>query len=91
MRKEFGLTLSEFLRDLGRLSADFQLDDDGRRLCLPWPPGEVEICFGEARPRRLGALCLPLLPVEFRFHNLNADERAGFLRRFERAFQRGGG
>ncbi len=91
MQREFGLTRIEFLRSLRHLTgADGWRERDGGFL-LQLPFGQVEIHLGDAGCRRIGALSLPVLPVEFRFSGVDDEQRAAFLRRFERAFQRGGG
>ena len=42
-------------------------------------------------PRRLGLVEIQRSRVTLAFHGLDAGERDGFLRQFDRAFQRGGG
>ncbi len=90
MRREFGLTRAEFLRCLDRFDPDWRESDDGHVL-LSVPPGWLALHIGEERQRRVGALSLPVLPLEFRFVGVDAVRREAFLRRFDRAFQRGGG
>lgn len=55
---------------------------DGLELLLDWTP---------AGERRIGLLVLPQLWVRYRFVKGDADTRARFLARLDRAMQRGGG
>jgi hypothetical protein len=47
--------------------------------------------LGPERERRLGALCLPVTDVQFRFSGFDQASFKAFIERFDLAFQRGGG
>jgi len=78
--KDMGLDEAEFLRCLPQAFTGLEWRRDGRRA---WTEG-VEITWEPAPPRRIALLELPVLRV-----SLQAPE--AFLRRFDHAFQRGGG
>jgi hypothetical protein len=62
------------------------------RFRLAVPPGHVTIGYAPLPGVRLGGLLdLPRAEVSLDFEGLDAVEQAAFLRRFEIAFQRGGG
>jgi hypothetical protein len=64
---------------------------DGRYL-LSWPDGRsVTLDPGTPRERLLAGLRIPWLQLIFEFRGLNAEDRAAFLARFARCFQKGGG
>lgn len=85
-------TPAEFLRCLqialppgsvDQLRADgCRVRADELELLLDWAP---------AGERRIGLLALPQLQVHYRFARGDADTRAHFLTRLDRAMQRGGG
>jgi hypothetical protein len=54
-------------------------------------PRRVRVRLSPQGERAIGALRLPRTRVELEFENLSEAEIAAFLRRFDRAFQRGGG
>lgn len=61
-------------------------------LALALGPGRVEIAREPLVGVRLGGLLdLPRAAVTLVFHDVSEAERAAFLRRFDFAFQRGGG
>ena len=89
--RQMTLSREEFLRTLpaavGRMPCTIEGDllrlDDGKR-CVTFRLSDVE-------PRRIGALSLPALNVEFLFIGYTKAQRQAFMDRFERYFQRGGG
>ncbi len=91
MQREFGLTRAEFLRSLRHLTGEQGWREQDGGILVSLPVGRVEIRLGAEGWRRIGALRAPLLPVEFLFSGVDDKQRAEFLWRFERAFQRGGG
>jgi hypothetical protein len=86
-----GLTHKEFLRSLPRVVAGLSCQREGSRMLVADPPRQLEILLGPEQQRRLGMLQLPLTEVTLTFVGYTAGERARFLRRFDLAFQRGGG
>ena len=90
---EMGYTTDEFasvlplaMRDwrvTGRSPGWTVIDGDGEML--------AEIAIAPRPERALGALRLPVLQVQIRFHTTLVAKAAELQRRFERGFQRGGG
>ena len=89
--RQMALTHKEFLRTLPAASAGWEHDTAGSRMLLSRNGLRVEIRLGAQRERRIGSLCLPQTEVELRFVGLDEDARRAFLRRFDLAYQRGGG
>jgi len=92
VRRSMALTREEFLRTFPSVleGGSYLIDHDA--LVIDSPPGtSLMITLHSVPERRLGALRLPRLEVEIVFCGYNQDEREGFLQRFSRRFQRGGG
>ena len=91
IRQEMGLSHREFHHSIQPLMADrpWRRTDDTYRIA--WDGGWVELTPGPERQRRMASLVLPRTEVVVRFQGIDADERRRFMRRFEIAFQRGGG
>jgi hypothetical protein len=92
--REMGYTPAEFEQVLVRAFADWRVQAEGTgRWRLAAPDGEVSVAVEiDARaPRRLGALVLPVLAVSLAVHGGDGKALTGFLARFERSFQKGGG
>ena len=85
------LDRAEFLRLLPSALGDVQWRRVGARILVGDSPRRIEIHLGEEAKRKLGALVLPQLDITFHFEGLTAKEIESFLRRFDLAFQRGGG
>lgn len=86
-----GLTHKEFMRTLPAAVAPLQYRLEKDLVLVTHPAGHVEIRLQPATERRLGAFRLPVIPMEFRFIGLDAQQRKAFLERFDLHFQRGGG
>ncbi len=83
-----GFTRREFLRLLPSLG--LTAEGEGRyRAALGG--GEVILELGEQGVRRLGSFTLPELPILIQFRDCDESAVEGFLRRFDRLYQRGGG
>ena len=91
--KEMGVSLPEFLRQLGTLSpaADIRLDGSARRVRLAHAGGLVTISYHPEKPRKLGALTIPVTRVEIRFQGISPVEAGAFLGHWDRTFLRMGG
>lgn len=93
IEKTMSLSRLEFEKSLAALSGgagDVVMGADGVR--LPCGAGHVEVTFEPLPAVRLGGLLeLPRAKVSIVFSGAAAEEREVFLRRFEIAFQRGGG
>jgi hypothetical protein len=86
-----GLSHQEFLRSLPAAAAGMECRVEGADILLSAPEGRVRIELGPERQMRLGSLLLPQTPVRLSFDGFTGESREAFLRRFDVAFQRGGG
>ena len=91
VRRRMGLDRAEFLRSFPPAVAGLEWRVEGAVILVEDPPRRLEIHLGPEQTHRLGALSLPEMEVTLVFRGYSADEQAVFLRRFERAYQRGGG
>jgi len=85
------LTHVEFLRSLPAAAEGWSQRIEGPRILLTRSGHRVEISLGLEGERRIGSLRLPQTDVELRFVGLDDDARRAFLKRFDLAYQRGGG
>lgn len=82
----------EFQKSLGSLAPGTPPPEPGEAVRLPLGSGAVVIGFAALPGMRLGGLLeLPRAQVTLTFEAVPAPERDAFLRRFDVAFQRGGG
>ena len=89
--KLMSTTRPEFERSLALLQPMRPIADDGTT-SLPFEGQEVAIRFEALPPRRLGGLVvMPQARVTIDLSAIADGKRASFLRRFDLAFQRGGG
>lgn len=88
---DLSITRSEFLRILPAAlgGRPFRQRDDG--IEARDGPRQVSIKFLGCGTRSLGSLNLPTLAVSLELDGFTDGERTAFLRRFDQAFQRGGG
>lgn len=63
----------------------------GAQACVTIGDGRLELGWTVLAPRRIALLRMPRLAVHYRFIDVADDERIGFMRRFDRYTQRGGG
>ena len=90
IEKLMSLTPSEFAASAARLAnRDIA---PGESVSEALGTGRVEISCAPSASVRLGGLLeLPRAVVTISFHDVSDDDREAFMRRFELAFQRGGG
>lgn len=89
--KLMSITRGEFELSLAGFDASARLNGEGTAV-IALPGGNACIRFEELPKRRLGGLIhMPQARVTIDLAGVPAAERAEFLRRFEIAFQRGGG
>jgi hypothetical protein len=91
VEKLMTITRAELEASLAKLDPAARLDAAGHaRVRIA---GVAAALTFEALPKRRvgGLISLPQARVTLAFDGTSADERAGFLRRFDIAFQRGGG
>lgn len=86
--KEMALTRAEFVRLLPGAAGDAVVrEEDG-----VFRVGDaVSIALDPLPPRRLGLFTIPAMRVTLRFHGGTDADAQDFVRRFDRAFQKGGG
>lgn len=88
----WGLSLADLERVMPRLIPEATLTRPAGHYLLSWPDGRsVTLDPGTPRERLLAGLRIPWLQLDFEFRGLNAGDRAAFLARFARCFQKGGG
>jgi hypothetical protein len=91
VEKIMSLSPGEFSRSVSVLLAS-GTSALGHNAVIPLGSGCVSIAYEPLPAVRLGALPdLPRARVVLTFENVTAAERADFMRRFDIAFQRGGG
>ncbi len=89
--KEMGITHADFMRDLPR-ALDGSPVVDGRRIVMDKGPGRrLEITFSEEGRRRIAGIELPVTHVMLRFTGFEDGDVETVMKRFNRAYQRGGG
>jgi hypothetical protein len=89
--RQMGLTHEEFLRSLPAATRGMDCRAKGDCILISNPRQAIRIELGPVRLRSLGSLALPQTRVRVRFEGFSQKEREEFLRRFDLAFQRGGG
>lgn len=91
--RDMGYSEKEFFRVLPSALGDYRYRLQGNRILIDHPDNSHQVLL-EITPlpdRRLGAFRIERIDVQFELLNMNDDERAAFMRRFDRRFQRGGG
>lgn len=92
VEKVMALTLDDFHRSLKALAPRLALRDDQTGVEIDTGGHRVSITFEQQEGTTLGGLlALPRARVTLALDGLDEQERAQFLARFDRAFQRGGG
>ncbi|MDH3581060.1 MAG: hypothetical protein OEM91_10610 [Hyphomicrobiales bacterium] len=92
VEKVMALTLADFHRSLVTLAPGLALRDGQTEIEIDIGGAGVSITFEEQQETMLGGLlALPRARVTLELDGLDNAQRAAFLARFDRAFQRGGG
>lgn len=87
-----GYTRREFLANLdAALKGRAWLCEGGDTVRIELEGGCVHIRLGAEQERRIASLAMPYIRVDFRFENLDAEQRTRFYTAFQRSFQKGGG
>ena len=89
--KDMALTREDFVRLLPGAAGDLPWREEAGRFRLGSETAGVEITLEPQPPRRIALFTLPVMRVSFWFRGWDTTERARFIQRFDRAFQRGGG
>ena len=90
LNRDMGFTRKEFFNRLPKPLAGyvFSIHSDGASIKLGG--GSVLIQVGAERERRLSDLVkLPILPVTIQFVDVDQDDKARFLLKFDHAFMKG--
>jgi hypothetical protein len=90
-RRELGLTHAEFFRFLPPAISPHRFTVEENTVRIADGDRTVTIELGPQQRRSIASLRLPYLEASFTFLGFSAEERAAFMARFERYFQRGGG
>ena len=92
LRREMGLTYSDFFRSLSQLPGGWVHETYSDGATLKYADGTIQISLGPQCERRLTALVkIPFIQVIFKYVDLSEVERNRFQARFDLTFQRGGG
>ena len=92
LRREMGLTYSDFFRSLSQLPGGWVHETYSDGATLKYAGGTVQISLGPQCERRLTELVkIPFIEVIFKFIDLSEAEIGRFQSRFDLTFQRGGG
>ena len=89
--KDMGITHADFFRMLPNAVGDrnCQIRKDGATLIRG--KERILISMGPEQERRIAMIRLPHVMVSFSFEAMTAEQVQAFIKRFDRAFQRGGG
>ncbi len=91
-RPGMGISHDDFFRVFPSVVATAAWRREGLGFAVEWPHGARLVATVSAqKQRRIASLTLPYVDVEFSFRGMGGPERDGFLLRFDRAFQKGGG
>jgi hypothetical protein len=86
--KIMALTIDDLLRLLPAVVPGVEVQLVQNRIDLL--PGLI-IELDQSQPTRVGAIIMPQLQLDFCFHDWQQTEIEGFIIKFDRIFQRGGG
>lgn len=89
--KEMALTPEEFRRLLPGAAGALPWRRDGNHYRLGSDAAGVDIVLEPLPPRRIALFTLPAMRVVMIFRGWSEEERHRFVRRFDMAFQKGGG
>ena len=92
IRKQMGITHSEFMRLLPRaLGSEDYIVNDKVIDYSPKTDASFNIKLGTESVRQIALMKMPTMPVTLTISVIDDDEREVMLLRFDRAYQRGGG
>ena len=92
VRKEMGLTYSDFFRSLSQLPGGWVHKTYSDGATLKYADGTIKVSLGPQSERRLSALVkIPFIEVIFKYVDLSEAEIDRFQSRFDLTFHRGGG
>lgn len=85
------ITHREFFRLLPRAIDGKPCRQSGNTLIIDGAPGSIRISLSSESVRRLGGLNLPVTRMRLELDGFSDAQAREFLRRFDRAYQKGGG
>lgn len=92
LRKEMGVTHSEFISKLPELLHDIPYQHIKDTIRFQLRGKSVEIVLGPEQVRKLGpSVRLPVTVVNLRFHDCSENEINTFIKHFNLKFMKGGG
>ncbi len=92
--RDMGYTVDEFSSVLPRAMRDWLVIAErpqAWRVSTTDTLAVASVRISRLPDRRIASLSLPVLSVDIEFYTGETDQRAEFLRRFDRGFQKGGG
>lgn len=91
-RAEMGISHDDFFRVFPTVITPASWRREGLSVFVDWPEGaRLTVTLSVQKLRRIASLSLPYVDIGFAFFAMATTEREGFLARFDRAFQKGGG
>ena len=91
LTREMSITHKEFLRLLPLAVQGASVNRRDNLLTVKTASGRLTITLAPQTTRQLGLLEFPVTTVTMEFHDFNPSDQAAFLKRFDLAYQRGGG
>ena len=91
LTREMSITHKEFLRLLPLAVQGASVNRRDNMLTVKTASGRLTITLAPQTTRKLGLLEFPVTTVTMEFHDFNPSDQAAFLKRFDLAYQRGGG
>lgn len=85
------ITHDDFFRLLPRALENKEFEIIGDTVLVKLNVGTLTITLEAESVRTIGSLTLPVSRVTFSFENIPGEERLGFFKDFDLAFQKGGG
>ncbi|MEQ8664087.1 MAG: hypothetical protein RIC16_00030 [Rhodospirillales bacterium] len=90
VEKDMAYNRRDLIAGLHRAFGDV-VEPDGQSFKIPVGSGALSVELGVEAVRRIALIEVVHMPVTLTFTGLNETQRAETLKRFDRAFQRGGG
>ena len=91
LTREMSITHKEFLRLLPHAVKGATISRQDDRVNITTDAGRATITLAPETTRKLSLLEFPVTTVTMEFHGFNPSDEAAFLKRFDLAYQRGGG
>ncbi len=90
-QRDMTITHTEFLRLLPKALSGLSYEQTGNLIKVDSKDGPIEIILGEESIRKLGSLVLPRTQIEINLSSHTQVTVARFIKRFDLAYQKGGG